>query len=404
MAIASGTSKQTRLKRQSAKGTLAGATLGQIMRRESATFELQKETYTTESEITSAQQIKSSRHGVKQINGSLNGLLSPGTYADPLSAVLRKDFATVTALTGLALTIGGTPGAYTLTDSGFLVGGIKVGMIVRITAATGLNADTLDKNLLVSAVTATVITCSVVNGSTMTTGSGTACTLTVPGKVSYVPDASHTNIYYTVEEWYPDATVSERNLDVKFTKADLSLPGSGNATIKFSAIGLDQTSDTSAYFTAPAAESSSDVLTAASGLLLVGGTAMAVVTDLSVSVDGKGQAAEGVVGTNIRPDVFSGTVVVSGSLSAYFEGGTVPDLFINETQTSIVSALTNGSAANADFVTLTMTNVRLNTSTPDDSQTGLKRSYNFVAIYNSAGGAALANHATSIMVCDSLAA
>lgn len=404
MTIAKGVFKQTRIKRQSAKGTLAGASAGQIMRRESSTFELQKETYTTENEMTSTQQIKSSRHGVKQVNGSLNGLFSPGTYSDPLAAVLRRDFTAVSAITALAITVGGTAGAYTLTSTGFLVGGVKIGMVVRITAGTGLNADCLNKNLLVTNVTATVITCTTLNGSTMTTGSGTACTLTIPGKVSYIPDSGHTNLYYTVEEWYPDAEVSERNLDVKFTKVDLALPGSGNATIKFSALGLDQSSDSTAYFTSPAAETSTDVLNAASGVLLVNGASMAVVTDLSISIDGKGAAASGVVGTNVRPDVFSGNVAVSGSFSAYFEGGTVPNLFANETQTSIVAALTNGSAANADFATLTMTNVRLNSATPDDTQTGLKRTYNYVAIFNSAGGAALANHATSIMVHDSQAA
>lgn len=404
MTIAQGVEKRLAIKRQTVKGTLAGATLGQIMRRETSSFELQKESYTTESEITSVKQVKSSRHGVKQVNGSLNGIFSPGTYSDPLSAVLRRDFAAVAALTGLAIAVAGTPGAYTLTTTGLLAGGLKVGMIIRVTAGTGLNADVLNKNLLVNSVTATVATCSVVNGSTMTTGSGTACTITVPGKVSYAPDTGHTNIYYTVEEWYPDALVSEINQDVKFTKADISLPGSGNATIKFSALGLDQTSAAAAYFTSPAVESSSDVLTAAGGILMLNGVGVATVTDLSINIDDKATAADGVVGSNIRPDIFNGVLNVSGSFTAYFEGGTIPNLFINETATSIVSALTNGSAANADFVTLTMTNVKLNTSTPGDSQTGLKRSYNFVAIYNAAGGAALANHATSIMVCDSLAA
>lgn len=403
MAIEKGTSKQTRIKRQTAKGTLAGATLGQIMRRESATFELQKESYTTENEITSIQQVKSSRHGVKQVNGSLNGLLSPGTYADPLSSILRKDFAAVTNLTGIGITVGGVPGAYTLTTTGLLVGGIKVGMVVRVTAGTGLNANVLNKNLLVTAVTATVLTCAVLNGSTMTLGTGTSCTINVPGKVSYVPDAGHTNLYYTVEEWYPSVPMSEVNHDVKFSKVDIALPGSGNSTIKFSAIGLDQTSSASVYFTLPAVETSTDVLAAANGLLMVDGVAQAIVTDLSFSIDGKAQAADPTVGANIRADIFSGVVAVTGSFSAYFDGATVPDLFRNETATSIVSALTSGTEANADFMTFTMTNVKLNTSTPDDNQTGMKRSYSFVALYNSAGGAALANHATSIMVCDSQA-
>ena len=405
MTIAQGVFKQIRVKRQSAKGSLAGTSAGQILRRETATFELQKESYTTESEITSTQQVKSSRHGVKLVNGAVNGILSPGTYSDILSTILRRDFAAVTAITGASITVAGS-GPYTITRAAgsFLTDGIKVGMVVRLTAGAFV-AGNLNKNLFVTAVTALVLTVSVLNASTLTAeGPVATATVTVPGKVTYAPDTGHTNIYWTVEEWYPDAAVSERNLDVKFTQAALSLPGSGNSTVKMSALGLDQTSDTTAYFTAPTAETSTESLAAANGLLLVDGTAVAVVTDLSFDINGNGNAADGVVGTNIRPDIFNGKVMVSGSFSAYFEGGTIPALFRDETATSIVSALAAGSAANADFMTFSMSNVRLNTSTPDDAETGLKRSYSFIALYNAAGGAALANTATSIQVHDSAAA
>lgn len=405
MAIAQGFSKQTRIARQAAKGTIAATTAptAAILRRESSTFELAKESYTTENEITSTRQVKSSRHGVKVVNGSLKGILSPGTYADPLAAVLRKEFTAVTPLSGLSITVGGVPGAYTLTTTGLLVGGIKIGMVIRVTAGTGLNADVLNKNLLVTNVTATVATCIVLNGSTMTLGSGTACTITVPGKVTSAASSGHTNIYHTVEEWYPDTAVSERNVDVKFHKADFALPGTGNSSITFTATGLDQTTDSSAYFTAPTAETSTDALAAANGALLVNGAVVATVTDLSISIDGKGAAADGVVGTNLRPDVFTGNLSVTGSFTAYFEGGTIPALFRDETATAIVSALTAGSAANADFMAFSMSNVKLNSSAPDDTATGLKRTYSFVGIYNSAGGAALANSATSIQVHDSAA-
>lgn len=406
MAIAQGVVKQIRVKRQSAKGALAGTTGGQILRRESATFELQKESYTTENEITTKQQILSSRHGVKLVNGSISGILSPGTYSDILSTVVRRDFTAVTAITGASITIAASGSDYTLTRAAgsYLTDGIKIGMVVRLTAGA-FTAGNLNKNLFVKAVTATVLTVSVLNGSTLTAeGPIASATVTVPGKVTYVPDTGHTNVYWTVEEWYSDAAVSERNLDVKFTQASLALPGSGNSTIQLTALGLDQTADTTAYFTAPTAETTTDVLAAANGLLLVNGTAVAVVTSLSFDIDGNGNAADGVVGTNIRPDVFNGKVMISGSFTAYFEGGTIPNLFINETATSIVSALTAGSAAAADFVTLALTNVKLNSSTPDDAETGLTRTYSFVSIYNSAGGAALANTATSIQIHDSAVA
>lgn len=405
MTIAQGTAKQTRIKRQSAKGSLAGASGGQIMRRESSTFELAKEIYTTESEITSTQQVKSVRHGVKTVNGSLNGILSPGTYSDPVSAVLRRDFAAVTAITGASITVAGS-GPYTITRAAgsYLGDGIKIGMVVRLTAGS-FNASNLNKNLLVTGVTALVLTVLVLNGSALVAeGPIATATVTVPGKVTYAPDTGHTDIYYTVEEWYSDASVSERNLDVKFGKADIALPGSGNSTIKFSAIGLDQTQDTTAYFTAPTAETTTGALAAANGILLVNGAAVAVVTDLSFSIDGKAAAADGVVGTNVRPDVFRGKVAVSGSFTAYFDGNTISNLFINETAIGIVSAISAGSEANADFMAFAMSSVKINSNTPTDGETGQKRTYNFQGQYNAAGGAALANTATTIQIHDSAAA
>lgn len=405
MAISAGSLKQTRIKRQSAKGTLAGATLGQIMRRESSVFELQKETYDTQSEMTSTQQVKSMRHGAKTVSGSLNGLLSPGTYSDPLSAVLRKDFAAITAIASASITIAGA-GPYTITRGAgsFLTDGIKIGMVVRLTVGS-FNAANLNKNLFVTNVTALVLTVTVVNGSALVTeGPISTATVAVPGKVSYVPDTSQTNLYYTVEEWYPDVPASEVNSDVKFIKADIAMPGSGNATIKFAALGLDQTGSTTVYFSSPTAETITDTVIAASGVLMVNGVAVATITDMSLSIDGKGAVANPSVGNVVRADVFIGKVAVTGSFTAYFDGVSIADLFRNETATSILCAMASGSAANADFVTLSMSNVKVNSNTPSDTETGSTRSFNFSSQYDSAGGAALAKYATSLMVCDSQAA
>lgn len=406
MALALGVNKQTRFKRQTAKGTLAGATLGQIIRRESSTFELAKENYTTESEITSTQQLISSRHGVKTVNGSISGILSPLTYSDMLSAVLRRDFTAVTALTALSVTIAGTGNpSYTITRAAgdFLTGGIKIGQVVRLSVGT-LNAANINKNLLVTGVTATILTVIPVNGVALVAeGPIASTTVTVVGKVTYTPTTGHTNVYYTVEEWHPDVPYSERSQDVKIAQASLTLSGSGNAQIALEAVGLDQQGAATVYFTSPAAETTSGALLAASGLLLVNGTVQATVTELSIEIMGNEQPADGVVGSNIRPDIFRGKVMVSGSFTAYFESATIPDLFRNETATSLVSVLTDGGAANADFISVVIPRLELNSSTPDDGETGLKRTFSFVAEYNSAGGTSLATEQTTLYIQDSLA-
>lgn len=405
MALSQGVFKQTRIARQASKGTLAAAGGGFIIRREQSTFELAKETYTTESEITSTQQLLSNAHGVRLVNGKLTGILSPATYSDVIATIMRRDFAAVASVTGASITVAGTGPSYTVTRAAgsYLTDGFKVGMVVRLSAGS-FNVANLNKNLLVTNVTALALTVSVVNTTALVAeGPIAAATVSVPGKVTYIPTSGHTNIYYTVEEWYPDVPYSERNVDVKFLQANLSLPGTGNAKCDLTANGLNQTNAVGAYFTAPAAETTTQSLVAASGLLLVGGVAQAIVTDLSISIDGKGKPADGVVGTDIRPDVFTGKCMVSGSFTAYFDSGTMTGLFLDQVSTSIVSVLSAGDAANADFMSFTMSDVRINSSSPDDTETGLKRTYNYVAVMNAAGGPGTATEKTTLSIQDSKA-
>lgn len=408
MAVAQGRNKQLIFKRQAALGTIATTGSAQRLRRVTSSFELQKETYNSADEITSTQQMLSSVHGVKQINGAVSALLSPSTYSDFMSSLLRRDYTTVTALTALSLTIAGAGPTYTITRAAgdYLAGGIKVGMGFRITAGT-FNAANLNKNLLVTGVTATVITCVVMNAGVVAglfaEGPIASATITVNGKVTYVPNTAHTQNYYTVEEFYSDLTKSEVSTDVKVGSASFSLPGTGNAKVDFSLMGLNQTRASAAYFVTPTTETTTGILADASGALLVGGVSVATVTDLSIEINGNQTVADGVVGTNLRPDIFDGKVIATGSFTAYFENTTIADNFLNETETSLLAAITAGATAAADFMTFTMSRVKINTDKVDDGETGLKRTYGYEALYNSAGGAALATQQTTISIQDSAA-
>jgi hypothetical protein len=283
-----------------------------------------------------------------------------------------------------------------------LTDGIKVGMVVRLTAGS-FNALNLNKNILVTAVTATVVTGTPLNGFTLfAEGPIASATMTVPGKVTYAPTTGHTQVYYTFEEWYSDVPASEVSSDVKVGSVSLSLPGTGNATIDFSLNGLVQTRATSVYFAAPTAETTSSVLVAASGALFVNGVSQAIVTDINMEISGNLTPADGTVGSNTRPDIFDGKVMATGTFTAYFDSNTIPDMFLNETEVSLLSALTAGSTANAEFNTIFIPRLKINTDTLDDGETGLKRTYQFEALYNANGGAALATQQTSVQIHDSL--
>lgn len=405
MSIETGIARQLRVKRQSGKGTIAGTSGGQVLRRTSAKFKLSKESYTTESEMTSTQQLTSSRHGVKLVDGSIDGIWTPGTYSDIMGAILRRDFTAITAISGASITVAGSGPTYTITRAAgsFLTDGAKVGYVCRLTAGS-FNAANLNKNLLITAVTALALTVMPVNGVALVAeGPIASATVSFPGKVTYVPASGHTNIYYTVEDWSPSVPYSERSTDVKFCNANLSLPGTGNATVNLTGQGLDQSTASTVYFSSPTAETTTESLVAASGILLINGTQQAVVTDLTVSIDGKPQAADGTVGSNLRADIFRGKVVVSGSFTAYFDSSTIHELFTAETVTSLVMVLANGSTAAADFACVVLPRLDINDSDKDDAETGQKRTYQFTCEYNSAGGTGVSSEQTTIAIQDSAA-
>jgi hypothetical protein len=151
-------------------------------------------------------------------------------------------------------------------------------------------------------------------------------------------------------------------------------------------------------------EGTAEVVSAATALLTVGGVTQAAVTNLQFTVDGNQKVAEPVVGNVQRPDVFVGKVKVSGTFTAYYDTTVLRDAFINETQTSLLAVLANGTGAAADFQAFTINNMNVNSTTPDDQETGLKRTYAFVAEYNNTGGAGIATELTTLQVQDSLAA
>jgi len=404
MSIQQGINKTVVYKKQSALGTQApgGAATGQKIRRETASFNLAKSTFDNK-EIASHQQSSGITHGLRSTTGTIAGVLSPNTYSEFFGSLLRKVFTATTSLTALSITLAGSPGAYTCTATGFLTSGLKIGDVFRITAGT-TNADTQNKNFLITNVTATVITFKVVNGSTITTGAGTGVTIAIPGKKSYAASTSQTKEYWTIEEWFNDITVSDQYVDTMVSSVDVGLPSEGNATVSFGFAGLEKVSATSQYFTSPAAETTTSVLTAVNGILLVNGVAIGNVTGASIKIDCGAANMGAVVGSDNSPDIQRGRINVSGQLTAFFQDSAFTTLFDAATNFGIVLVVAADNTAAAEFVTFSMSSVKFSGDSKDDGEKGLVQTLPFTAQINASGGAALANDLTIISIQDSQAA
>ena len=403
MAVGTGVGKQVIYKVQPALGTKATASAAQILRRVTSGIELKKNTFQS-NEIRTDYQISDFRHGTKYVEGPLAGELSPGTYKDFFAAALRRDFAAVTALTGLSITISGSAAPYTITrgSGSFLTDGIKVGDVVKFTAGS-FAAPNTGKNLFVASVAALTLTVYPLNNSSMTAeGPIATATLTVVGKKTYVPTTGHTNKYFTIEHWHSDISESESFVDCKVNTVAVAITPTGMATVDFGFIGRSQDLAASQYFSSPTAATTTGVTAGANGLLMVSGATVGNVTGISFDINGN-MTREDVIGSTSSPDIFAGSVLVSGQLTILFEDDTYSQMFEDETEASIAVALTTSNDAAADFVSFVMPRIKVGGNSKDDGQKGIVQTLPFTALFDGTGGAGTDSEQSTIVIQDSQA-
>lgn len=404
MPVAQGINKAVAYKKQTALGTAASGSGGQKYRRVTAVWTKNLSTFEND-EIVSHQQSTGVAIGGSTVSGRVEGRLSPGAYTAWLGSLLRRDPTAVSAIASLSLTIATSGALWTVTRASgdFLAGGIKAGHVVRLSVGS-LNAANINKNLLVVSLTATALTVKPLNGVALVAeGPIASCTVTVVGKETYVPTASHTADYYTFEDWYADLSRSETFSDAMIASAAVNVPASGNASVSFDIGALKRTLGGSQVLTTPSAEAGNDVVTGAMGLLVVNGSVVANVTGVQFSIDGQTAPGELVVGSVLADDMQRGRVQVSGSFTAKFDGVALQTVFDAGSVINLIVAVAEDLTATADFVVFTLPTIKLTGDAPDDGEKQVIRSYPFTAQYNSAGGSGTSSHQTIIAMQDSAA-
>lgn len=404
MPNANGVAMTLAYKAQSALGTPASGGSGQLVRRRPGTsFTLARDTYEND-EIVSHRQSTGQTAGIRRVTGKLMGLLSGASYSAFYSTLLKKLFVATTSITTLSLTIATSGSNFTVTRASgdFLTGGIKIGDVVRISAGS-VNAANLNKNLLVIGVTATILTVTPVNSVAMVAeGPIASCTISVPGKKAWAAVSSHTDDYYTFEEWFSDLPRSETWTDCKPTQVAIGLPASGNVTNDFDFIGLNRTLGAAQVLTSPTAETTSSVDQAVNGKLIINGVVVPI-TGAQITLNGGEKPGEAEVGSNAITDTDEGRVMVSGSFTAKFTGVSLQTLYDDQTPIVLALVVAVDSTAASDFVAFVMPRIKVFSDTRDDGEKAIIRTFNFVAEYNGSGGTSLASHATIFSMQDSLA-
>ena len=405
MPIATGVAKKLVYKKQSALGTIASAAGAQYLRRVTSNIDLKKATYQS-GEIRPDLQRADFRHGIRSVDGTINGELSPGSYADFLGSLLRQAWqapsTTGAIITVTAAVTTGASGTFTRSAGSYLTDGFKIGDVIRWTGWATTGVPNNSHNFLITALTALVMAGTMLDGVAIGAKvAGDSVTGAVVGKKNWVPLTGHLREYYTIEHHYSDIAQSEVFTDCVISQANLKMPASGMNTVDFPVMGLNMNTSTSAYFTTPTAATSSGVTAAANGALYVAGVAVGLITGLDFTINGNYSAPGGVVGSNVDPDIFQGSIDVTGNATVYFQDAVFRDYFKDETEVSIIAVFTTANTAAADFIAFTMSRVKFGGSSKDDGEKGLAMTMPFTALLNTAGGAAVANLATTISIQDS---
>lgn len=405
MSAASGILKQVAYKAEATFGTIPPATgpNAQALRRVTSSLELNKATYQS-NEIRSDYQLADLRHGVRTVGGTINGELSPKTYADFIAAGLKKVFTAGVSTTGASITIAGTAGAWTVTRAAgsFLTDGFKAGDVIQLSVGA-FNAANINKNLLIYSLTATVATCLVLNGSALVAeGPIASATVAVVGKKSMTPTSGHTDTSFSIEHWFSDIAASEVFSGCKVSKITVTLPATGMATIAVDFVGKDMTPAGTQYFTTPTGITTTGTLAAVNGVIRALNNTYANITGLTIVID-CGQDGVPSVGSNTVASLIPKRVIVTGTVTATFADTTMRDAFVNETEFSLAAAFTSDNTASANFVGFSIPRMKFTDGNKDDGEKTLTFSGTFQALFNTNGGAGTATDQTTLAVQDSAA-
>lgn len=401
MTFASGAFKDLVINEEVTFGTLV-ASGGQSLRRVQSTVDMSKDVYRS-NEIRTDRQIAVSRHGMRKVGGAISGELSPGTYQRLMQAMVGKDFVTG-GTTSAQTTISAAAGKFSRSAGSFLTNGFKIGDIVQPSGfvATANNS----RRYLVTNVTAADLSVCNVDGTSATItveASGASVTIAVVGKITYIPTSSHTDKSFSIEHYFSDIAQSEAFVGCKVGSMNINLPTTGLVTCDFDIVGRDMQTATSRQLTSPTSISTSGGFASVNGAVLVNGVAVGILNSLQFKIE-NGAAGDGVVGSNLTPNVWVGPIIGSGQISAFFQDATFRDYFVDETEIGIVAAFATTTGAAPEVVSFALPRVKINGATKDDKQTGgIKLTGNIEFLRNTAGGSGTSTEDTTLRIVDTLA-
>lgn len=323
-------------KKESIFATLPGASGAREFRKVSDNIALKKNKIESAAIQTNAQR-PMARHGGRTVDGTIGVELALGLIDSELASIVRRDWTAVSPLVGIEIDASATAPNFTRVAGSWLEDGLALGMLVKFTGFTAGAASNNGKLYTIIALTDDEMSVAepVIAEVDATVG------VTVPGKITYIPESGHTNDSYTIEKWYSAVAESYRFIGQRVASIGIGLAADDKVSADIAYMGQDRQKDVTQYFTSPAAPGGGDMLVTPSGLAIINGTATKVCTNFSLDINGNASVGK-VIGSNVTPDVFMDMIDVTGQISVYYENGDMDDYFDQETAISLINRLDDG--------------------------------------------------------------
>lgn len=352
------------------------------VRHTSASLALSKELLESE-ELRSDRQSTDVRHGAFQIGGDVGIELSYGSYDDLLEALQGGTWSTEhdTGDTTLSAAVG----SFARTTGSFVTDGFAVGDIVD---SSGFATAGNNGRFVVSAVVALTLSVTPLQGQTMAIEAAAAARRVISREGV---KTGTTRRSFSFERNFGDILAADkpyhRFTGVEINSLELQIAANAMTTGTFGVVGKGMSTAQAILAGATyAAATTTSPLDSFTGILTEGGSAIAVITEITLTVE-NGLEPRFVVGSkeSLQPSI--GRSMVSGQITAYFENSTLLDKFINETESSIEFTLPDAAG---NVYRIFLPRVKYNGGQPDVSGEGpVTLSMPFRALRSAAAGTTL---------------
>lgn len=317
-----------------------GASDGQVLRHVSHSLSLQKETY-AEDEVRTDRTRPMEKHGTRRVPGNINGLLSAGTYELLLEAILQGTWNTTAIATDetdyTSCAADNTTSKFTLGGGNPVTDGYRVGDVVRFTGLS--EAANNATNFVILGFGGSNNREVTVYPAPTTHTADSEFDLTSVGGSLIAPASSHVRRKFGVEVYNSDGDISRLFTEGRFAGFDLSIAPNQMARINFSGLWRDReiyTSSNAPFFTAPVAETTTDVISSMAGLLRINGVTVGVVTGLSLAFNRPPTAPAQIHAQGLTPGILLANAVVTGSFTAFLQDTTMMDAYDDEDEIELL--------------------------------------------------------------------